>query len=297
MTLYSQSDSNIRKTWVLFFVFLVLIIGLGFLFSRIYNSSGILYFAVLFSVGASFFSYWYSDKIVFALTKAKPIQEQDNRELFHLVENLCIASGLPMPKIYIMQESQPNAFATGRNAKNSSITVSIGLLSKLEKVELEGVIAHELSHVKNRDTLLQTVIVVLVGIVALLSNFFFRIERFSQSDNDDTRVGGLLLLFGLAAAIFAPLAATLLQLAISRKREFLADASGALLTRYPEGLALALEKISSDPTPMRSASNSTAHLFIASPFKGRQAVGFFAKLFLTHPPVGERVSALRGMKV
>ncbi len=298
-TLYNQASSNIRKTWLLMTVFLVFIILLGWLFGRYFQSPAILYFAVIFSVFTSIGSYWYSDKIVFAMTKAKPIEEQDNRELFHIVENLCIAAGISMPKIYILSEAQPNAFATGRDQKHAALAVTVGLLQKLEKSELEGVIGHELSHVRNRDTLLQTVVVVLVGIVALLSNMFMRMSVFGgrSRDDEDSRVGAILMLLGLIAAILAPIAATLVQLAISRKREFLADADGALLTRYPEGLASALEKISADPTPMRTASNSTAHLFISSPFKGKQTTIWFVKLFMTHPPVEERVAALRGMKV
>ncbi|MEK7173032.1 MAG: M48 family metallopeptidase, partial [Patescibacteria group bacterium] len=232
--------------------------------------------------------------------RSQPIKEQDNRELFHVVENLCIAEGIPMPKIYIMPEAQPNAFATGRDYQHSVVVVTIGLLQKLNKSELEGVIAHELSHIKNKDMLLQTVVVVLAGIVAMLSDFFLRMSFYGglrSSDNDNSKAGAIMLVLTLAAAILAPIAATLIQLAISRKREFLADASGALLTRYPEGLASALEKISADATPMRHASNSTAHLFIASPFKGKKGASWLIKIFMTHPPVEERLTALRGMDI
>jgi len=207
---------------------------------------------------------------------------------------------LPLPKIFILPEAQPNAFATGRNKNHAVIAVTQGLLNKLERVELEGVIAHELSHIGNKDMLLQTVVVILAGIVAMVSNFFLRINFLGGRGGgrrDRDGAGVLILILGLVAAILAPLAASLIRLAISRKREFLADASGALLTRYPEGLALALEKISSDSTPMRAASNSTAHLFISSPFKGRQTESWFTKLFMTHPPVEERIQALRGMKI
>jgi len=279
-------------------VFLVLIVGVGWIFSRAYGSPGILWFAVLFSSITSIASYWYSDKIVFAITRAQPIKEQDNRELFHLVENLCIASGLPLPKIYIMPESQPNAFATGRNQNHAAIAVTAGLLQKLGKPELEGVIAHELSHIKNKDTLLQTVVVVLVGIVAILADLFLRMSwRGRSSDNENNSTGAIVAVLALVAAILAPVAATLIQLAISRKREFLADASGALMTRYPEGLARALAKISADTSPMRAANSSTAHLFIASPFKGKQQTSWFAKLFMTHPPVEERIKALNVLSV
>ncbi len=301
-TLYNQADSNIRKTYLLVGVFLVLIIGVGFLFSQIWQSPDILYFAVIFSVLTSFFSYWYSDRVVLFTTRARLIEKSDNPELYRVVENLCLTAGLPFPKVYIIPESQPNAFATGRNKKHAVVAVTEGLLERLEKAELEGVIAHELSHIKNKDLLLQTMVVVLVGVIALLANLFLRfglLGGFSGKGNNNRRsnAGGILMLLGLVAAILAPIAATLLKLGISRKREFLADASGALLTRYPEGLAQALEKISADPTPMFRASNSTAHLFISSPFKGKQSASWFTKLFLTHPPVEERLAALRGLRV
>lgn len=299
-TLYSQAESNVRKTWFLIFFFLIFIIALGWLFSYLLDNSLILIIAVIFSVFTSFFSYWYSDKIVLRMFRAKPIEKKDNPEFYRLVENLCIASGLPLPKIYIIPESQPNAFATGRDEKHAVVAVTQGLLEKLERTELEGVIAHELSHIKNKDILLGTVVVILVGIVALLSNLFLRIS-FWGGGRRNSKQGGylglIIIVLGIAAAILAPLAASLIRLSISRKREFLADASGALLTRYPEGLARALEKISSDPNQMRTANNSTAHLFISSPFRGPQSKSWFTKIFMTHPLVEERVNALRGMKV
>ena len=280
--------------------FLLFIILMGWLISRYFQSPVVLYFAVGFSFLTSIGSYWFSDKIVLAMTKSQPIKEEDNRELYHIVENLCIASGLPMPKIYIMPEAQPNAFATGRNEEKAVVVVTAGLLQKLNKSELEGVIAHELSHIKNKDMLLQTVVVIMAGVIVILSDFILRASRygaFRGSDDRDSRASAIFAALALIAAILAPIAATLIQLAISRKREFLADASGALLTRYPEGLAMALEKISSDISPMRRDSNSTAHLFISSPFKGKQAVSFFTKIFSTHPPLQERVTALRGLKI
>ena len=298
-TLYSQAESNIHKTWFYLTGFLVLVIALGWIFSYLLNNYIFLIIAVIFAFFQSFFSYWYSDKIVLAMSRAKPIEKKDNPELYRLVENLCITAGLFLPKIYIIPENQPNAFATGRDAKHAAIAVTQGLLNKLERSELEGVIAHELSHIGNRDILLSTIVVVLVGIVALLSNFFLRISFWGGMRDRDSRgsSGAVLAVLGILAAVLAPIAASLIQLAISRKREFLADSSGALLTRYPEGLARALEKISQDPTPMKVASNSTAHLFIESPFRGKQAKNWFTKLFMTHPPVEERIRALRGMKI
>ncbi len=298
-TLYAQAESNVRKTWLLITVFLIFIIALGWLFSYLLESSLILIIAVIFSILMSFGSYWYSDRVVLAMTKARPIEKKDNPELYRVVENLCITAGLPVPKIFILPETQPNAFATGRDENHAVVAVTQGLLDKLERVELEGVIAHELSHIKNKDMLLQTVIVVLAGVIAIASNLFLRISFWGgmSKSRDRDSSGALLMALGLVAAILAPIAASIIRLAISRKREFLADASGALLTRYPEGLARALEKISADQTPMRRAGNSTAHLFISSPFKGKQKRSWFTKLFLTHPPVEERIKALRGMKI
>lgn len=297
-TLYAQAESNIRKTWLYLTFFLLFIIAIGWFLSYYYQDQTILYVATIFSVLTSFSSYWFSDKIILAMTKAREVKHSENPELYHIVENLCITAGLPPPKIYIIDESQPNAFATGRNAKHAVVAVTRGLLEKLEKPELEGVIAHELSHIGNKDMLLQTIVVILAGIIVNLSNIFLRMSFFGGGKRDsDSRSGGILALLGIVAIILAPIAATLIQLAISRKREFLADASGALLTRYPEGLARALEKISKDPNPLRVANNSTAHLFIATPFRGKQSVGWFAKLFMTHPPIEERVKALREMSI
>ena len=299
-SIYTQADSNTRKTWFLLTGFLVFIIALGWLFSYLLDSSAILYFAVFLSFFMSFGSYWWSDKIVLSMYRAKPIEKKDNPELYRVVENLCITAGLPVPKIYILPEIQPNAFATGRNAKHAVVAVTQGLLQRLEKTELQGVIAHELSHIGNRDMLLSTIVAVLAGVVAMLANFFLRVSFFGggrKSNDNKGNTGIILLILGIVAAILAPIAASLVQLAISRKREFLADASGALLTRYPEGLARALEKISSDPTPMRVVNDASSSLFIDSPYKGKQKTHWFAKLFMTHPPIEERIRALRGMEV
>jgi len=294
MTLYTQAESNIRKTWFLITAFLVLVILLGWSLSYIFESPIILYIAVVISVVMSFSSYWHSDKIILSMTNSKPIKKQDHPELYRIVENLSITAGLPMPKVYIINDPSPNAFATGRDPKHGVVCVTQGLLDKLEKSELEGVIAHELSHIGNRDILLGSVIVVLVGLIALLSDLAIRSLFFNRGRRDDKGNLGMIMLFiGIIAAILAPLAASLLRLAISRKREFLADASGALLTRYPEGLARALEKISQDPISLKAASNATNHLFIASPLKGKKV----SKLWMTHPPIEERVKALRQMDI
>ena len=299
-TLYTQAESNIKKTWLLMTAFLLFIIFLGWLFSYLLQNQIFLTIAFIFAVFQSFFSYWYSDKIVLAITRAKPIEKPDNPELYRLVENLCIAAGLPLPKIYIIEEAQPNAFATGRDKNHAVLALTRGLLEKLERSELEGVIAHELSHVGNKDMLLQTIVVILVGVVAMLSNFFLRISFWSGARRRDSREeskGTILAIFGILAATLAPIAATLIQLAISRKREFLADASGALLTRYPEGLARALEKIAADSEPLRVASNATSHLYIVNPFRGKEKTSWLYRLFMTHPPVEERIKALRDLKL
>jgi heat shock protein HtpX len=300
-SIYTQADSNSRKTWFLLTGFLVFIIAIGWLFSYLLNDSVILYVAIFLSIFSSVGSYWWSDKIVLAMYKAQPIEHNKNPELYHVVENLCITAGLPLPKIYIIPEMQPNAFATGRDAKHAVVAVTQGLLQRLDKSELQGVLAHELSHIGNKDMLLSTVVAVLAGVIATLANFFIRISFWGggrrNSDNDNGNAGAILAILGIVAAILAPIAATMVQLAISRKREFLADADGVLLTRYPEGLASALEKISSDPNPMRVKNDATSSLFIDSPYKGKQKTNWFIKLFMTHPPIEERIRALRGMDV
>jgi heat shock protein HtpX len=300
MTLYDQKGLNIRKTWLLFTMFPIVVIAIGWLFSRVYANLSILYFAVIFSVLMNVIAYWYSDKIVLKMAKAIPIEKKTNPELYNIVENLCITAGLPMPKIYLIREKQLNAFATGRNPEHAVVAVTEGLLEKLDRSELEGVIAHELSHIGNRDMLLSTVVVVLVGFISILSDMFLRSMFFGG--RRDSREGGgqaqaVLMIIGIALAILAPIAAMLIQMAVSRKREFLADASGALLTRYPEGLASALQKISGDQTPMRAANNTTAHLWLDDPFKGKKKTSWFHCLFMTHPSVEDRVKALRGMEI
>ncbi|MCX6718536.1 MAG: M48 family metallopeptidase [Candidatus Staskawiczbacteria bacterium] len=299
-SIYTQADSNTRKTWFLLTGFLVFIIALGWLFSYGLNSSVILYFAVFLSVFMSVGSYWWSDKIVLGMYKAVPIEHDKNPELYHVVENLCITAGLPLPKIYIIPELQPNAFATGRDKNHAVVCVTQGLLNRLDKTELQGVLAHELSHIGNKDMLLSTIVAVLAGVIAILANMFMRISFFGggrRSNDDNGNAGAILMVLGIVAAILAPIAATLVQLAISRKREFLADADGALLTRYPEGLAKALEKISADQTPMRITNDATSSLFIDSPYKGKQRAHWFSKLFDTHPPIEDRIKALRGMEI
>lgn len=292
MTIYTHREKNIRKTWFLMAGFLVFIILLGWLFSQALESPIILWIAVIFAILMNVFSYWYSDKIVLKMTGAKPIEKKDNPELYRIIENLSIAAGLPMPRICIINDPQPNAFATGRDPKHGVVAFTTGLLERLNKSELEGVAAHELSHIGNRDILISTIAVVLVGLVILLSDFFLRIGFRGRGRGSGAP---LILLLALVAAILAPIIAQVMRFAISRKREFLADASGALLTRYPKGLASALEKISAYPNSLIRANHDTAHLYIVNPFRGKDAVSFFTKLFMTHPPVEARIKALTEM--
>lgn len=291
-TLYTHQSQNITKTWVLMSLFFVIVIGIGFFFSQYYRNPNILYFFVIFSVVMNITSYWYSDKIALSLNRAKQIKREENIELWNIVENLSITAGLPMPKIYIINDPAPNAFATGRNKEHAVVAVTTGLLQILNKNELEGVIAHELSHIGNKDILLSTVVVVLVGFISIIADMFLR-SMFWGGHRDNEKGGGIMMLVGIILSILAPIFATLIQLAISRKREFLADASGALLTRYPEGLASALQKIAKYAQPLKYANTATAHLFISNPF-GRGTGRKIAGLFATHPPVEARVKALIG---
>lgn len=259
------------------------------------ETPAILYIAVIFAILMNFGSYWFSDKIVIKMTRAKPVTNESHPDYWNVVENLSITAGLPMPKIYIVDDPAPNAFATGRNPKHSAVAVTSGLLQILDKTELEGVIAHELSHIGNRDMLVSTIAVTLVGFLAILSDIFWRIS-FHGGGRREGKGNGVLMVLAIVGIILAPIAAKLIQLAVSRRREYLADASGALLTRFPEGLARALKKISSYEAPMKHASHATSHLFISSPFGAGNVSGFMNKLFSTHPPVQDRINALLGKR-
>ena len=293
-TLYTQQSKNVARTWLLMAVFLAIIVAIGYFISYYYNNSGVLYFAIIFSIVMNVVSYWYSDKIALSVSGAIPATHEQYPDLYNVVENLSITAGLPMPRVYIINDSAPNAFATGRDKEHSAVVVTSGLLQILDKSELQGVIAHELSHIGNRDILLSTVVVVLVGFISLLANIFIR-GGMGRGNRDNEKGGGIIMIIGVVFIILSPIIATLIQLAISRKREFLADASGALLTRYPEGLARALQKISAYSAPMKTANSATAHLFIANPFGGSGKS--ISNLFSTHPPVDERVKALTGMEI
>ena len=312
MLTYDLINKNKRESWLLIFIFLIIISLLGFVFSQVYNNSAILYFAVGFSIFSSLISYYFSDSITLALSKAQLVDRATNQQLYNIVENLCIAAGLPTPRIYIIDDTAPNAFATGRDPKHAVVCVTTGILQKLEKTELEGVIAHELSHIGNYDIRVMTLVVVLVGTITLLADWFMRASFFGGRRSNDREGGQLktiLMIVGIVLAILSPIIATLIKLAVSRQREYLADASGALLTRYPEGLARALEKISSDKEPLEAANKATAHLYIVNPFHedrgpsdalgatSAEGRSWFAKMFNTHPPVEDRIKRLREMNL
>ncbi len=275
--------------------FLVLIVAIGYFVAWYMNEPSVLYIAVVFSLFMNVTAFWFSDSIALKSTGAHEADPKQYLELHRILENLAITAGLPKPRLYVIEDPAPNAFAAGRDAKHAVVAVTTGLLERLDRNELEGVIAHELSHIGNRDILVMTVAVVLAGFIAIIADIFLRMSFFGGGDRDNKNP--IMLIAGIVAIILAPIAAQLIQLAISRKREFLADASGALLTRYPDGLASALGKIASYGAPMKKASHATAHLFISNPFGTHQAGRFVAKLFATHPPVEERIAALTQMRV
>jgi len=310
MLTYDLINKNKRESWILIFSFLVVISLLGWVFAQVYDNSAILYFAVILSIGSALFSYYFADSITLAVSKAQEVDRASNKELYNIVENLCITAGIPTPKIYIINDTAPNAFATGRDPKHAVICYTSGILQKLNKTELEGVTAHELSHIGNYDIRLMTLVVVLVGMIALLSNWFLRFSFFGgrrSNDKNSGNLGMILFAVGILLAILSPLIATIIKMAVSRQREYLADASGALLTRYPEGLASALEKISDDSAPLVEANNATAHLYIVNPFhqdrmdattsNDHGGRSWFAGLFNTHPPIEDRVKRLREMNL
>jgi heat shock protein HtpX len=294
MNIHEQRSRNIARTWLLILGFLLFVLAIGYAVSWYYGDPSLLVIAFCIALFTNLYAYWGSDKLVLSLSHARPATRDEFFDFYTVTENLSIAAGLPMPKLYVIDDPAPNAFATGRDEKHAVVCATTGLLALLTRAELEGVIGHELSHIKNRDILVMTVAVVLAGFIAILADIFLRMSYWGGKR--DNRAGGLLMVLAIVGIILAPFAAQLIQLAISRRREFLADASGAYLTRYPEGLASALQKISSANRPMRHASHATAHLFIDEPF-GRPEGGTMAwieRLFSTHPPVQERISVLLG---
>ena len=295
MTLYTQVAANRTKTWLFLLVYIGLILVLGYVISLYYGSYSILEIAGVIAIVQGLVSFWFSDSIALIAARAIPLDKQAYPQVYKLVENLSITAGLTMPRLYLLQDSAMNAFATGRDAKHAAIAVTQGLLDRLKENELQGVLAHELSHVGNEDIRLSSMVMVMAGLIALTSDFFLRSMWWgggrSRSDNNNNNDGSgpLLLIVGILLAVLAPLAATLIQLAISRRREYMADASGVLLTRYPEGLISALQKIGGDEEPLEAANRGTAHMYFANPLRGVS----FAKLFDTHPPIADRIKALQ----
>lgn len=296
MTLYDNIASNKRNTSLLIGLFLIIIVGLGWLFSYLLDTPIILPIAIIIAILQTLISYYYSDSITMAISGARELKREEALELHRIVENLAITAGLPTPRIFMINDSAPNAFATGRDPRHSAIAVTSGLLDKLNKPELEGVISHEMAHIGNYDIRLMTIVVVLVGIVALISDLFIRWSFWGggrrRSSSDANQLTAIFAMLAIVLAILAPIAASLIQLTISRKREFIADSTGALLTRYPEGLASALEKIAADREPLEVANKATAHLYIENPLKEHRS--WLNNMFSTHPPVEERVKALLG---
>jgi len=301
MTTYTQIDSNKRRSFALLTSFLLVVILVGWVFSEALNNPLILYIAVAVAVTQALIGYYAGDKVTLAISRAKEIKKEDNPNLYNIIENLTITTGLPMPRIYIIEDTAPNAFATGRDPQHSSIVFTRGILEKLDKNEIQGVAAHELSHIKNYDIRLMTLTVILAGSIVLLSDLFLRWTiwgRGGDREGGDNQLQIIFLVIGVILALLAPLIATLIKLAISRKREYLADADGALMTRYPEGLAGALKKIAADTEPLEVANKATAHLYIANPLKehkGKNSRGWFAGLFETHPPIEDRIQKLEQM--
>lgn len=302
--MYERVSSNIWKTWGLIFVFLVMVVGVGWAFSYFFPQWGPfpLIIAVVISIAMTWGSYFASDKIALSMSRAKPADPQRDAQLINIVESLAIGAGIPAPRVYVVEDAAPNAFATGRNPEHGAVAVTRGLLETMNRDELEGVIAHELAHIKNRDTLVMTIAVTLVGIIVLLADLFLRAMWFGGGGRDNDRGGGAwpIAVIGLILLILSPIFAQMLQFAISRRREFLADAEGVLITRYPPGLIGALEKLKSDQTVVRTASRATAHLWIEEPIALSKAQGakrnsgaWLNRMFATHPPLDDRIAALQ----
>ncbi len=297
-SLYTHQSQNIRKTWLLMVIFFAVVAAVGWFVSEYFGNPALLVVAVAFALFMNGTSFWFSDKLAIASAHAKLAPDEQYPDLHNTVENLAITAGLPKPKIYIIEDPAPNAFATGRNPEKAVVAVTTGLLQTLNKTELEGVLAHELSHIGNRDILVMSVAVVLVGFIAIITDMLWHMTLFGGRGERNDNAHPALMIAGIALIVLSPVIAQLMQLAVSRKREYLADASGALLTRYPEGLASALQKISSYKQPMKHASGATAHLFISNPFGSNSKAGkSMRSLFSTHPPTEKRIAALMQQRV
>ena len=296
VNVYEQQDSNKRRSLLVVAFFVVFVVLISWVFAQVLDyGSGLMGLALIFAGIISFGSYWWGDKMILAISGARPANKKEDFNFFTVAENLAMASQIPMPKLYVIDDSAPNAFATGRDPKHAVICATTGLLQKLDRTELEGVVAHELSHIRNYDIRLMSLVTILVGMITLLADWLLRSARLSDGNRERGNLGAILLVAGLISALLSPLIAQLIQLAISRRREFLADSSAVLLTKYPEGLARALAKINADKEPLEAANKATAHLYIVNPFKGQKSIGMFANLFNTHPPIEERIKILKEM--
>lgn len=297
LSLHTYKRGNIVKSYVLMTGFILFVVLASYVFGEALGyGSGFVGIAVLFSIASTFASYFWGDKMILAMSRARPADRRRDFDYFTVAENLSIAAGIPKPKLYVIDDTAMNAFATGRDPEHGVIVATTGLLSRLDRRELEGVIAHEISHIRNYDIRLMAIVGVLVGTLAFLADMFMRSLWWGGGRRRDSRDGGgPILLIGIALAIITPMLAMIMQLAVSRRREYLADASGVELTRYPEGLARALEKLTGDREVLEAASNATAHLYIVNPFKGKKFAAMFSQLFHTHPPIEERVKILRSL--
>lgn len=295
LNVYEQIDRNKRRSTAVIILFAVFIALTVYIIGRAFGyGHSFIGMALIVSGMSSFFGYWYSDKIVLAISGARPADKAEDLLFRQVAENISIGADIPLPRLYVIEDSAPNAFATGRDINHAVVCVTTGLLEKLNRTELEGVIAHEISHIRNYDIRLMSVAAVLVGMIVLLSDWLFRV-RIGGKDKDRGNAGGVIFIIGLILVLLSPLIAQLIQLAISRRREFLADSSSAMITRQPSGLISALKKIYSDREPLEAANKATAHLYIVNPFKDNQKnIGWLANLFNTHPPVEERIKALEG---
>lgn len=297
INIYEQQDRNkSRSTFVVIF-FVVFVTLVAWIFSQILNyGPGLTGMALILAGIFGLASYWWGDQMILTISGARPASKKEDFKFFTVAENLAIASQVPRPRLYVIDDTAPNAFATGRDPEHAVICVTKGLLAKLDRTELEGVVAHELSHVRNYDTRLMSLVTILVGLVTLLADWFLRGARFSDDNRERGNSGAVFLLMGIILALLSPLIAQLIQLAISRRREFLADSSAVLITKYPDGLARALAKISADKEPLEAANKATAHLYIENPLKNHHdQIGWFANLFNTHPPIAERIKILKEM--
>ncbi len=307
MNFYQHIDQNKQKTWVIMLLFGAFVTLVGYLLSQALGDGSLLPMAMIGSLCGSLGSYFFGDKMVLALSGARKASKKTDFTYFTVTENLCLAAGIPMPALYVIDDSAMNAFATGRDPSHASVAATTGLIARLDRTELEGVIAHELSHIKNYDTRLMMIVSILVGFVALLGDWFLRMSFFGGHKKDEDRnsgqLGMIFFVAGFLLALLSPVIAQLIQLALSRNREFLADASAVGITKYPEGLARALEKLGKDREPLEVANKATAHLYIHSPFHsdsttkllGQNTTAWFAQMFSTHPSITERIRKLKEM--